>query len=112
MGNIHNGQACAPAKPLKPARLPSALTGGGLIGVWLPDLRARKSQEHVRFSEAVRNIAAFYDGVVVPGALIVLASGGWMTARYFGGGRSACHIKSNIEATAPMQIVAGFAITI
>jgi uncharacterized membrane protein len=61
------------------------LIGSGLIGVWICDLRSRQSCELVRFSEAVRNIAVFYDGVVVPGALILLASGTWMIVEFFGG---------------------------
>jgi len=63
----------------------AVLIGGGLIGVWLSDLRSRQSSELVRFSEAVRNIAVFYDGVVVPGAIILLISGAWMIAAFFGG---------------------------
>jgi hypothetical protein len=39
----------------------------------------------VRFAEAVRNIAVFYDGVVVPGALVLFASGTWMIVEFFGG---------------------------
>jgi hypothetical protein len=61
------------------------LIGAGLIGVWVCDLRSRQSHELFRFSEAVRNIAVFYDGVVVPGALILLASGTWMIVEFFGG---------------------------
>lgn len=61
------------------------LIGAGLMGVWICDLRSRQSRELVRFSEAVRNIAVFYDGVVVPGALILLASGIWMIVEFFGG---------------------------
>ncbi|MBI5753165.1 MAG: DUF2269 domain-containing protein [Hydrogenophilales bacterium] len=63
----------------------AVMIGGGLIGVWLSDLRSRQSSELVRFSEAVRNIAVFYDGVVVPGAIILLISGAWMIANFFGG---------------------------
>lgn len=63
----------------------AVLIGGGLIGVWLNDLRSRQSRELVQFSEAVRNIAVFYDGVVVPGAIILLVSGAWMIAVFFGG---------------------------
>ena len=59
--------------------------GAGLIGVWLADLRSRQHQDLIRFSEAVRYIAVFYDGVVVPGALILLFSGTWFTIQYFGG---------------------------
>jgi hypothetical protein len=41
------------------------LIGAGLIGVWLSDMRSRESRELVKFSEAVRNVAVFYDGVIV-----------------------------------------------
>ncbi len=61
------------------------LMGAGLIGVWLSDLRSRQHRDLIRFSEAVRYIAIFYDGVVVPGALILLASGSWFIAEYYGG---------------------------
>jgi len=61
------------------------LMGAGLIGVWLSDLRSRQHRDLVRFSEAIRNIAVFYDGLVVPGALILLFSGTWFTVQYFGG---------------------------
>ena len=43
--------------------------GATLIGVWLGDMRTRESRQLARLAEAVRNIAVFYDGVVVPGAL-------------------------------------------
>jgi uncharacterized membrane protein len=65
--------------------LGAILIGAGLIGVWISDLRSRQSRELVRFSEAVRNIAVFYDGVVVPGALMLLASGAWLIAEFYGG---------------------------
>jgi uncharacterized membrane protein len=61
------------------------LIGAGLIGVWISDLRSRQVRDLNAFAEAVRNIAVFYDGVVVPGALMLLASGVWMIAEYFGG---------------------------
>ena len=61
------------------------LIGGGLIGVWVADMRSRQLRDLSAFSEAVRNIAVFYDGVVVPGALILLASGTWLIAEFFGG---------------------------
>jgi predicted integral membrane protein DUF2269 len=57
------------------------LMGGGLIGVWMADLRSRQLHELKPFSEAVRNIAVFYDGLVVPGALLLLASGSRLLAR-------------------------------
>ncbi|MEW6247151.1 MAG: DUF2269 family protein [Nitrospirota bacterium] len=56
------------------------LMGAGLIGVWLSDLRSRKVRDLALFAEAVRNIAVFYDGVVVHGAVIRFMSGVWMTA--------------------------------
>lgn len=65
--------------------LGAVIMGAGLIGVWLADLRSRQHRDLIRFSEAVRYIAVFYDGVVVPGALILLFSGSWFTIKYFGG---------------------------
>lgn len=77
---------------MKPDYLPklahiigAVLIGGGLIGVWLSDLRSRQSLELVRFSESVRNIAVFYDGVVVPGAIVLLISGTWLIVEFYGG---------------------------
>ncbi|SER66798.1 Predicted integral membrane protein [Nitrosomonas sp. Nm51] len=61
------------------------LIGGGLIGVWINDLRSRQTSELIRFSESVRNIALFYDAVVVPGAIVLLISGSWMIATHYGG---------------------------
>lgn len=61
------------------------LIGAGLIGVWITDLRSRQIRDLVLFAEAVRNIAVFYDGIVVPGAIILLISGAWMTAEVWGG---------------------------
>jgi uncharacterized membrane protein len=65
--------------------LGAVLIGGGLIGVWMADLRSRQLRELAAFAEAVRNIAVFYDGVVVPGALLLLASGAWLIATVYGG---------------------------
>jgi uncharacterized membrane protein len=58
--------------------LGAILIGAGLIGVWISDLRTRQFREINAFAEAVRNIAVFYDGIVVPGALLLLVSGTWM----------------------------------
>ncbi len=63
----------------------AVIMGGGLIGVWMSDLRSRKLCDLPLFAEAIRNIAVFYDGMVVPGALLLLASGTWMIAQYYGG---------------------------
>lgn len=60
------------------------LIGGGLISVWLADLRSRQVREIHQFAEAVRNIAVFYDGLVVPGALLLLTSGTWLIAEFYG----------------------------
>lgn len=62
-----------------------ALISGGLIGVWLFDLRSRQLSDLALFAEAVRNIAVFYDGVVVPGAVLLLASGTWLIVSVYGG---------------------------
>ncbi len=61
------------------------LLGAGLIGVWISDLRSRKVRDLALFAESLRNIAVFYDGVVVPGAVILFVSGAWMTADAWGG---------------------------
>ena len=61
------------------------LIGAGLIGVWMADLRSRQLRELNALSEAVRNIAVFYDGLVVPGALLLLVSGTWMIVEFYGG---------------------------
>jgi uncharacterized membrane protein len=61
------------------------LIGAGLLGVWISDMRSRQCRELPQFSEAVRNIAVFYDGLVVPGAILLLASGAWLIVAFFGG---------------------------
>lgn len=65
--------------------LGAILIGGGLIGVWISDLRSRQVHQLPQFAEAVRNIVVFYDGVVVPGALLLLGSGSWMIVQFFAG---------------------------
>lgn len=65
--------------------LGAILMGAGLIGVWVSDLRSRQLRDLPTFAEAVRSIAVFYDGVVVPGALLLLGSGTWLTVKFFGG---------------------------
>ena len=39
------------------------------------------------FAEAVRTIAVLYDGLVVPGALLLVGSGTWLIVTAFGDGR-------------------------
>lgn len=65
--------------------LGAMLIGAGLIGVWITDLRARQLVELKPFAEAVRAIAVFYDGLVIPGAMMLGASGAWMIAKSYGG---------------------------
>jgi uncharacterized membrane protein len=65
--------------------LGAILMGAGLVGVWMADLRSRQLRDLPQFAEAVRNIAVFYDGLVVPGALLLLASGTWMIVDFYGG---------------------------
>lgn len=61
------------------------LMGAGLIGVWYTDLRSRQLRELSNFAEAVRSIAVLYDGLVVPGALLLLGSGTWLIVTTYGG---------------------------
>ena len=56
-----------------------------MIGVFLADIRTRQVKTLPVFAEAVRNIALFYDGLVVPGALLLLGSGTWMIIEFYGG---------------------------
>lgn len=62
-----------------------SLIGGGLIGVFISDLRSRQLTDLAPFAETIRNIAVFYDGVVVPGALLLLISGTWLIVEFYGG---------------------------
>lgn len=61
------------------------LIGAGLIGVFFADLRSRQLRDLPVFAEAIRAIAVFYDGLVVPGALLLLASGTWLIASDYNG---------------------------
>lgn len=65
--------------------LGAVLMGAGLVAVWMADLRSRQVRDLPAFAEAVRNIAVCYDGLVVPGSLLLLASGGWMIGQFYGG---------------------------
>jgi uncharacterized membrane protein len=51
------------------------LLGGGLAAVFLADWRGRRTTDALLFVEAARFTALFYDGLVVPGALLIAASG-------------------------------------
>ena len=61
------------------------LMGAGLIGVWYADVRSRQVRELPVFAEAVRSIAVLYDGLVIPGALLLLGSGTWLIVTVYGG---------------------------
>src|SRR6266536_6565256 len=63
------------------------LMGAGLIGVFVADMRSRQVRDVKLFAQAVTFIAVFYDGLVVPGALLLLASGTWLIVGYHGGWR-------------------------
>lgn len=65
--------------------LGAILMGAGLIGVFMADLRSRQIRALPTFAEHVRTIAVFYDGLVVPGALLLLGSGTWMIVTVYGG---------------------------
>jgi uncharacterized membrane protein len=61
--------------------------GAGLIGVWYADLRSRQTGDRDLpvLAEMARQVAVLYDGLVVPGALLLLASGTWLTITVYGG---------------------------
>jgi len=61
------------------------LMSAGLIGVFIADMRSRQVRDVKLFAQAVTFIAVFYDGLVVPGALLLLASGTWLIVSYYGG---------------------------
>lgn len=61
------------------------LMGAGLIGVFVMDLRSRQVRDLALFGQAVSLIAVFYDGLVVPGALLLAGSGTWLVVEYHGG---------------------------
>ena len=61
------------------------LMSGGLIGVFVADMRSRQVRDVKLFAQAVTFIAVFYDGLVVPGALLLLASGTWLIVSYYRG---------------------------
>jgi uncharacterized membrane protein len=61
------------------------LISAGLIGVFVTDMRSRQVREARLFAQTVNFIVVFYDGLVVPGALLLLASGTWLIVSYHGG---------------------------
>lgn len=61
------------------------LISAGLIGVFVTDMRSRQVRDVKLFAQAVTFIAVFYDGLVVPGALLLLASGTWLIISYYEG---------------------------
>jgi uncharacterized membrane protein len=61
------------------------LMSAGLIGVFVADMRSRQVRDVKLLAQAVTFIAVFYDGLVVPGALLLLASGTWLMISYYGG---------------------------
>lgn len=61
------------------------LISAGLIGVFVADMRSRQVRDLKLFAQAVTLIAVFYDGLVVPGALLLAASGTWLIVSYHDG---------------------------
>ncbi len=49
--------------------------GGGLLAVFVSELRAYRASETKGFAEAAQYTAVFYDGLVMPGAIMILISG-------------------------------------
>jgi uncharacterized membrane protein len=54
------------------------ILGGGLLAVFVSELRAYRSADINRFAEAARYTATFYDGLVLPGAVLVGLSGAFL----------------------------------
>lgn len=61
------------------------LIAAGLLGVFIADLRSRQLGDLALFAEAIRTIGVFYDGLVVPGALLLLVSGAWLIVEFYAG---------------------------
>jgi uncharacterized membrane protein len=61
------------------------LIAAGLIGVFVCDMRSRQVRDLKLFAQAITLVAVFYDGLVVPGALLLAASGTWLIVSYYGG---------------------------
>ncbi|MCW9034339.1 MAG: DUF2269 domain-containing protein [Rhodospirillales bacterium] len=61
------------------------LIGAGLIGVFICDMRSRQTKELPLFGQLVSMIALFYDGLVVPGAILLIISGTWMIVEFHDG---------------------------
>jgi uncharacterized membrane protein len=55
--------------------LGAILLGGGLLAVFVSELRAYRTDDVRAFAEAAWYTATFYDGLVVPGALLLGVSG-------------------------------------
>lgn len=55
------------------------LLGGGLLAVFVSELRAYRTDDVGRFAEAAWYTATFYDALAVPGALLVGLSGLFLT---------------------------------
>jgi len=65
--------------------LGAIVMGAGLLGVWIADLRSRQVRSMSLYSECARFVAIFYDGLVVPGALLLLVSGSFLIFLYYDG---------------------------
>lgn len=66
--------------------LGAVLMSSGLIGVWIADVRSKQVNNVSALAEAARFIRVFYDGLTVPGALLLLISGSALIALYYGVG--------------------------
>ena len=61
------------------------LIGAGLIGVFVADMRARRATTLDSFAAHVMLTGLFYDGLAVPGAILLLGSGGGLIALSYDG---------------------------
>ena len=51
------------------------LLGGGLLAVWVSEFQAYRTIDMKEFADASRYTATFYDSLVIPGAILVGATG-------------------------------------
>ena len=57
----------------------------GILELVLPKVEPAKRRDLALFAESVCSITVFYDGLVVPGALLLLGTGVWLIAALYNG---------------------------
>lgn len=60
------------------------LLGVALVAIWLAAERVRRAQDVGALRRAARTCATIEKRMIAPGVLLLLASGTWLTAQYYG----------------------------